>query len=86
MKVFAGTFVALVFHVQCMVCMMMVISVLRMHRQMRHLARALCHGDRSEHCNGLPHKDEQKKECANAYRHEPNCSSASLQVSGLVRQ
>ncbi len=81
MKVLPDTFVPLVFHVQRMVCVVVVVGVLRMHRQMRHLTGALRHRHRAEHRHGLPQKDKQKKECAKANRHAINSNSAFVRAA-----
>lgn len=87
MKVFPGTFVTGVgFHVQRVVCVVVVVvGVLRMHRQMRHLTGALRHRHRAEHRHGLPHQDQQKKECAQANRHAINCNSAFVRAATRMK-
>lgn len=85
MKVFPSTFVPLVFYVQRVVCMVMAVSVLRMHRQMHPLTGAWWHCHRSEHGHRLPQKDKQKEECAQAGRHIYDFSRATAQRMGERR-
>jgi len=87
MKVFSGTFVTWIgFHVQRMVCVVMVVVVLRMHCQMRHLTGALRHRHRAKHRHRLPQKDNQKEECAQANRHAGDFSHVTAQSAGELRE
>ena len=84
-KVFSGSFVTWIgFHVQRVVCVVMVVVVLRMHCQMRHLTGALRHRHRAEHGHRLPHKDNQQEECAQTNRHGRDFSHATETSTGVL--
>ena len=84
-KVFPGAFIIWVgFQVQRVVCVVMVVVILYMHRQMRHLTGALRHRHRAEHPRRLPQKDNQQEKCAQANRHGRDFSHATAKRTGVL--
>lgn len=59
----------IVIHVQRMVCMVVVIGILTMHRQMLYLTDPLCNRHRAEHRHGLPQEDSQEDKGAKTAGH-----------------
>ena len=70
MKVLGRTFIDV--HVQRMVCMVVVICLLRVDRQVRQLTSALADTERPKHAQGLPQKGSQQEERAQAVGHAYN--------------
>lgn len=64
MHMLYSTFI--VFHVQCHVCVMVVIDVLAMHHHVFKLFDLLCHRHRTEYGHRLPQEDRQKDKGAKA--------------------
>lgn len=67
MQVLNGTLI--IFHVERLVCMMVVMGILAMHNHMVQLTCTLRHAHGTEHSQGLPEKDSQKDECAETAGH-----------------
>jgi hypothetical protein len=59
----------IVIHVQHMICMVVVIGILTVHRQMLYLIDPLRHRHRAEHRHGLPQEDSQEDEGAKTTGH-----------------